>query len=89
LIVAPGLIVYDRLLDAYLGKVQEDGTGILKPRISSSLKSCSSLLATRRRFLVHPVNVVRKDEIGRKVTGDGLIAITNCICWPVRRRNHL
>ena len=78
LLVAPGIIVYERLLDAYLGKRNDDGTRDsdtsdfakfddlflpqnYKEEIFGFIKSCIS----------------KKDEIGRKVTGDGLIAITN------------
>jgi len=78
LIVAPGLIVYERLLDAYLGKQQEDGTRNFE---SSDLKQFEKLFippAYREEiFGFVQSNVVRKEEIGKKITGDGLIAITN------------
>jgi type III restriction enzyme len=79
LVVAPGLIVYERLLDAFLGKAAESGgtrdfaqADIAKfqdlflpeeyrPEVFGFLQSC----------------VARKDEIGSKVTGDGLVAVTN------------
>gem|GEM_PF-2548640 len=51
LIVAPGLIVYERLLDAYLGKEEQDGVTIRSLRIFSlprvtmnSLQNCCELL---------------------------------------------
>lgn len=77
LLVAPGLIVYDRLLDSFLGK-ERDG----ERRFETS-----DIYGTRDLFL--PDNyrdavfgfiqssVVTKTEIGRKVTGGGVIAITN------------
>jgi type III restriction enzyme len=79
LIVAPGLIVYDRLLDAFLGKEREEGTG-------RSFET--SDIHARQELFVPPEYrpevfgflqsaVATKEEIGRKVTGDGLIAITN------------
>jgi type III restriction enzyme len=77
LLVAPGLIVYDRLLDSFLGK-ERDGERHFET---------SDIVATRDLFL--PDNyaesvlgflqssVVTKSDIGRKVTGGGMIAITN------------
>lgn len=78
LIVAPGLIVYERLLDAYLGKESEDGTRNFD---HSDFKSYEELFIPpaykEMLFGFLQTNVVRKEEIGKKVTGDGLIAITN------------
>ena len=77
LIVAPGLIVYDRLLDSFLGK-ERDG----ERRFESS-----DIYAYRELFIPDNyrdqvfgfvrASVVTKTEIGRKVTGSGLIAVTN------------
>ncbi|MBW6471443.1 MAG: DEAD/DEAH box helicase family protein [Methanosarcinaceae archaeon] len=78
LLVAPGLIVYERLLDAYLGKEQEDGTRNFD---ESDFKMFEELLIPSaykdELFGFIQSNVVKKDEIGKKVTGNGLIAITN------------
>ncbi|MBQ2983501.1 MAG: DEAD/DEAH box helicase family protein [Candidatus Gastranaerophilales bacterium] len=78
LLVAPGLIVYERLLDAFLGKEQEDGT---RDFLSSDIKRNENLFIPERYrqtvFSFIQNNVVKKDEIGKKITGDGLIAITN------------
>jgi len=78
LIVAPGIIVYERLLDAFLGKRTEDGSRNFD---TSDFKQFEDL------FLPEPYkdevlgfvqnNVVQKHEIGHKVTGEGLVAITN------------
>jgi len=78
LLVAPGLIVYDRLLDAYLGKENADGTRSFET---------SDFYRYRELFIPEAYkntlfgfiqnNVAKKDEIGKKATGDGLIAITN------------
>src|SRR3990172_3769562 len=78
LIVAPGLIVYERLLDAYLGKEDERG---VRNFDTSDFKMYEELFIppAYKEFLFGFIqtNVVKKDEIGRKVTGDGMIAITN------------
>ena len=79
LVVAPGLIVYERLLDAFLGKEREVGGGRDFEK--------SDIYMTRELFLPETYqqevfgffksSVLKKDEIGTKVTGDGLIAVTN------------
>ena len=78
LLVAPGIIVYERLLDAYLGKEGQDG---IRDFESSDFKSFESLFIPSwykediYRFIQNAV--CKKEEIGRKVTGSGFIAITN------------
>jgi len=77
LIVAPGLIVYDRLLDAFCGKLK-DG---LRDFSTSDVAMYAEL------FIPEPYreqvfgfvrgNVCTKEEIGLKATGNGMIAITN------------
>lgn len=77
LIVAPGLIVYDRLLDAFQGK----------ERAGERVFEESDLYKFRELFIPEPYReeVFRfvqstfcaKDEIGRKVTSGGIIAVTN------------
>ena len=78
LIVAPGLIVYERLLDAFLGKERADG---LRDFATSDIATQAELFmppAWRERVeqFVRS-NVCTKAEIGLKATGNGLIAITN------------
>ncbi|MDE2465606.1 MAG: DEAD/DEAH box helicase family protein, partial [Alphaproteobacteria bacterium] len=77
LIVAPGLIVYDRLLDAFLGKEHEGERNFE----TSDLAKYQSLFVpdTYRLEIFSFVQsaIATKEEIGRKVTGGGLIAITN------------
>lgn len=77
LLVAPGLIVYDRLLDSFLGK-ERDGERDFE---TSDIKSTESLFVpdTYREpvFSFIQSSVVTKEDIGRKVTGGGMIAITN------------
>ena len=78
LIVAPGLIVYERLLDAFLGKENEDKS---RNFASSDIASYAELFTppARRERIAQFVrgNVCTKTEIGLKATGNGMIAITN------------
>jgi type III restriction enzyme len=78
LIVAPGLIVYERLLDAFLGKEKEDKS---RDFATSDIASYTELFAppARRERIAQFVrgNVCQKQEIGLKATGNGMIAITN------------
>lgn len=77
LLVAPGLIVYDRLLDSFQGKERGGARDF----------ETSDIYATRDLFVPDtyhdPVfgflqsSVVTKADIGTKVTGGGMIAITN------------
>ena len=80
LIVAPGLIVYDRLLDAFCGRIE-------RGKESRNIETNDFYLNQELFIPVHyrqevfsfiQNNVVTKDEgIGRKTTGEGLIALTN------------
>jgi len=79
LIVAPGLIVYERLLDAYLGK-EEEGGGARNFDTSDFKRYEELFIPPAYKEIIFgflQANVVRKEEIGRKVTGEGMIAITN------------
>ncbi|SFX90496.1 DEAD/DEAH box helicase family protein [Azotobacter vinelandii] len=77
LIVAPGLIVYERLLDAFLGK-EIDGR---RDFASSDVARYAELFipeAHRERvFGFVRGNTCTRDEIGLKVAGNGLIALCN------------
>ena len=77
LLVAPGLIVYDRLLDSFKGK----GHGGERDFFTSDIYRQQNLFIpeTYRNqvFSFLQSSVVTKTEIGRKVTGSGMIAITN------------
>lgn len=78
LLVAPGLIVYERLLDAFLGK--EDKNGARNFDSSDIKKNVNLFIPEKYRQTVFSFiqnNVVKKEEIGNKITGDGIIAITN------------
>lgn len=79
LIVAPGIIVYDRLLDAFKGKIKE-GTQERDERKNDYYSNEDLFLPPAYKeeiisFIQN--NTVTKDEIGKKITGEGLIAITN------------
>ncbi|TFB73644.1 restriction endonuclease subunit R [Cryobacterium flavum] len=77
LLVAPGLIVYDRLLDSFLGK--ERG-GARDFQTSDLYLNREIFIPDNQRDAVFGFvesSVVTKQDIGRKVTGGGLIAITN------------
>jgi type III restriction enzyme len=80
LVVAPGLIVYDRLLDAFMGKEREGKRDF----------SISDLAVFQELFIPDAYRdevfrfvqgaVCPKEDIGRKVTAGGIIAISN---WHV------
>lgn len=80
MVVAPGLIVYERLLDAFCGKLIEGANGS-RDFASSDIASFAALFIPEvYRELVFAFvrgNVCNKNEIGLKATGNGMIAITN------------
>ena len=80
LIVAPGLIVYERLLDAFCGKLVEGGNGA-RDFATSDMAKCADLFIPEswreQVFGFVRGNVCNKTEIGLKATGNGLIAIAN------------
>lgn len=78
LIVTPGLIVYQRLLDAFLGKEKEDGNRDFNDSDFSKFEKLFVPPAYKDKiFGFIQSSVAKKEEIGKKVTGNGLIAITN------------
>jgi type III restriction enzyme len=77
LIVAPGLIVYERLLDALLGKRRDGGRDFATSDVA---RYAELFIPEGHRELVFGFvrgNVCEKQEIGVKATGNGLIAIAN------------
>ena len=80
LLVAPGLIVYDRLLDAFCGRLKE-GTEERDIESNDFYMNQEVFIPVHYRqevFSFIQNNVVTKEDgIGRKTTGDGLIALTN------------
>lgn len=80
LIVAPGLIVYDRLLDAFCGRIErgKDERNIETNDFHMNQEVFLPIHYRQEVFSFIQNNVVTKEEgIGRKTTGDGLIALTN------------
>ena len=80
MVVAPGLIVYERLLDAFCGKLIEHGHGARDFSRSDVAQFAELFIpeAYRERvFAFVRGNVCSKSEIGLKATGNGMIAITN------------
>ena len=80
LLVAPGLIVYDRLLDAFCGRLKE-GTEERDIETNDFYLNQEVFIPVHYRqevFSFIQNNVVTKEDgIGRKTTGDGMIALTN------------
>lgn len=79
LIVAPGLIVYERLLDAFIGKEREGGGG--RDFSTSDTERYAALFVPpahrdRVRQFVQG-NFCTKQDIGLKATGNGMVAVTN------------
>ena len=77
LLVAPGLIVYDRLLDSFQGKEQDGERDFATSDIYRQQDLFIPDTYRTQVFTFLQSSVVTKTEIGRKVTGSGLIAITN------------
>jgi type III restriction enzyme len=77
LIVAPGLIVYDRLLDAFCGKTNQGERDFA----TSDVAQCAELFIPENHreavFNFVQGNVCKKADIGLKTTGNGMIAIAN------------
>lgn len=77
LVVAPGLIVYDRLLDSFMGKKI---AGERDFRSSDVFQTQDLFIPDDYRDAVFGFlqsSVVMKEDIGKKVTGGGQIVITN------------
>ena len=80
MVVAPGLIVYERLLDAFCGKLVEGGNGSRDFSKSDIQQFADLFIPEGHRDAVFAFvrgNVCNKTEIGLKATGNGMIAITN------------
>ena len=80
MVVAPGLIVYERLLDAFCGKLLEGGNGSRDFASSDMAKFADLFMPDAHRDAVFAFvrgNVCSKTEIGLKATGNGMIAIAN------------
>lgn len=80
LVVAPGLIVYDRLLDAFMGKEREGKRDFAESDLSIFQDLFIPDAYRDEIFRFVQGAVCPKEEIGRKVTAGGLVAISN---WHV------
>ena len=77
LLVAPGLIVYDRLLDAFCGKLKD---GVRDFATSDIMQYAELFIPESHResvFRFVQSNVCDKENIGSKATSGGMVAITN------------
>lgn len=77
LLVAPGLIVYERLLDAFCGKVKNGVRDFSTSDVAVYANLFIPEAIRERVFAFLRGNVCAKSEIGLKATGNGMIAITN------------
>jgi type III restriction enzyme len=84
MVVAPGLIVYERLLDAFCGKLVAGADGSVmgtRDFNTSDMAQFADLFIPEAHreavFAFVRGNVCSKAEIGLKATGNGMIAITN------------
>lgn len=80
LLVAPGLIVYDRLLDAFCGRLNKK-TKERDIETNDYYMNQEVFIPVHYRqevfSLIQNCVVTKEDGIGRKTTGEGLIALTN------------
>lgn len=81
MVVAPGLIVYERLLDAFCGKLVAGSASGTRDFASSDVARYADLFIPEAQreavFAFVRGNVCAKTEIGLKTTGNGMIAISN------------
>ncbi|GAB3077619.1 DEAD/DEAH box helicase family protein [Pedococcus soli] len=77
LLVAPGLIVYDRLLDSFQGKTVDGERDFTTSDIYRQQDLFIPDNYRQSIFGFLQSSVVTKTDIGRKVTGGGMVAITN------------
>ena len=78
LAVTPGLIVYDRLLDSFLGRIGPDGTRDFESSDVHALRELFLPENFRRPILdFFQSNVIAKEEIGVKPAPGGFIAVAN------------
>lgn len=81
MVVAPGLIVYERLLDAFCGKLIAGSASGARDFATSDVAQFADLFIPETHrdavFAFVRGNVCSKGEIGLKATGNGMIAITN------------
>lgn len=78
LIIAPGLIVCDRLLDAYAGKLNEEGSREIEKSDIAKFKELFLPEEYRELFIDFlQTGVIYKEDIGRQQNDAGFIALCN------------
>ena len=81
MVVAPGLIVYERLLDAFCGKLIAGSASGARDFATSDVAQFADVFIPEAHrdavFAFVRGNVCSKGEMGLKATGNGMIAITN------------
>ena len=77
LLVAPGLIVYDRLLDSFRGSLQKGVRDFSSSDIFSQRELFVPENFRSQIFGFLQSSIVVKSELGQKVTSSGMLAITN------------
>ncbi len=77
LLVAPGLIVYDRLLDAFSGKLKNGERDFATSDITQYADLFIPEMHRDTVFRFVQTNVCNKENIGSQATSGGLIAVTN------------
>lgn len=77
MIVAPGLIVYDRLLDAFCGKIKNGERDFNSSDVALYAELFSPEQYQEKIFSFVKNNVCDKENIGLKAVGGGLLAISN------------
>ena len=77
LLVVPGLIVYDRLLDAFCGKLKDGERDFATSDITQYVELFIPEMHRETVFRFVQSNVCDKENIGLKATSGGMIAITN------------
>jgi len=77
LLVVPGLIVYDRLLDAFCGKLKDGERDFATSDVAQYAELFIPEMHRETVFRFVQSNVCDKENIGLKATSGGMIAITN------------
>lgn len=77
MLVAPGLIVYDRLLDAFCGKIKNGERDFNSSDVANYAELFIPETHRQQVFSFVKNNVCNKENIGLKAVGGGMIAICN------------
>ena len=77
MLVAPGLIVYDRLLDAFCGKIKHGERDFNSSDVAIYAELFTPETCREQVFSFVRHNVCDKENIGLKAVGGGMVAICN------------